>query len=38
MLVTTGGQQALDLIARVFLDPGDTVVCEGPTYPGMVRC
>jgi 2-aminoadipate transaminase len=36
VLVTTGGQQALDLLARVFLDPGDTVVCEGPTYPGMV--
>jgi 2-aminoadipate transaminase len=36
VLVTTGGQQALDLIARVFLDPGDPVVCEGPTYPGMV--
>ncbi len=36
IMVTTGGQQALDLIARVFLDPGDAVVCEGPTYPGMV--
>jgi 2-aminoadipate transaminase len=36
VMVTTGGQQALDLIARVFLDPGDPVVCEGPTYPGVV--
>jgi 2-aminoadipate transaminase len=36
VLVTSGGQQALDLLARVFLDPGDRVVCEGPTYPGVV--
>ena len=36
LLVTSGGQQALDLIARVLLDPGDRVICEGPTYPGAV--
>ncbi|WP_062212928.1 PLP-dependent aminotransferase family protein [Streptomyces sp. NBRC 109706] len=32
VLVTVGSQQALDLVARVFLDPGDTVVAEAPTY------
>ncbi|WP_331739706.1 PLP-dependent aminotransferase family protein (plasmid) [Streptomyces sp. NBC_00015] len=32
VVVTVGSQQALDLVARVFLDPGDTVVTEGPTY------
>ena len=36
LLVTSGGQQALDLLARVLLDPGDRVICEGPTYPGAV--
>jgi DNA-binding transcriptional MocR family regulator len=32
VLVTTGSQQALDLVARTLLDPGDTVVTESPTY------
>ncbi|WP_234327854.1 PLP-dependent aminotransferase family protein [Streptomyces sp. NRRL F-2664] len=32
VMVTVGSQQALDLLARVLLDPGDTVVTEGPTY------
>jgi DNA-binding transcriptional MocR family regulator len=32
VVVTVGSQQALDLVARVFLDPGDTVVTEAPTY------
>jgi 2-aminoadipate transaminase len=36
LLITSGGQQALDLLARVLLDPGDPVICEGPTYPGAV--
>jgi len=36
VLVTTGGQQALDLVAKTLLDPGDVVVAEGPTYPGAV--
>ncbi len=31
-LVTTGSQQAIDLLARVFLDPGSTVVIERPAY------
>ncbi len=36
ILVTTGGQQAIDLIAKTLIDPGDAVICEGPTYPGAV--
>ncbi len=36
VLVTTGGQQALDLVAKTLIDPGDVVVAEGPTYPGAV--
>ena len=34
--VTTGGQQAIDLIAKTLVDPGDPVICEAPTYPGAV--
>jgi 2-aminoadipate transaminase len=36
LIVTTGGQQAIDLIAKTFIDPGDAVICEAPTYPGAV--
>jgi 2-aminoadipate transaminase len=36
LLVTTGGQQVIDLVCKTLLDPGDVVVCEGPTYPGAV--
>ncbi|HEX6969666.1 MAG TPA: PLP-dependent aminotransferase family protein [Micromonosporaceae bacterium] len=36
VVVTVGGQQALDLVARVFLDPGDVVLAEGPTYVGAL--
>jgi hypothetical protein len=36
VLVTTGGQQVIDLVCRTLLDPGDVVVAEGPTYPGAV--
>ena len=36
VLVTTGGQQVLDLVCRTFVDPGDVVIAEGPTYPGML--
>ncbi len=38
IMVTTGGQQAIDLSIRTFVDPGDTVLAEGPTYPGAVPC
>ena len=36
MIVTTGGQQAIDLISKTLVDPGDPVICEAPTYPGAV--
>lgn len=32
ILITHGSQQALDLTGKVFLDEGDTVLCESPTY------
>ncbi|NLT15442.1 MAG: PLP-dependent aminotransferase family protein, partial [Clostridiales bacterium] len=32
ILITNGSQQALDLTGKVFLDEGDTVLCECPTY------
>lgn len=36
LIVTSGGQQAIDLAIRTFVDPGDVVIAEGPTYPGAV--
>ena len=36
MLVTTGGQQVIDLVTKTLIDPGDVVIAEGPTYPGAV--
>ena len=37
VFVTTGAQQGLDLVAKVFLDEGDAVLCEGPTYAGALN-
>src|SRR5215204_3041043 len=34
--VTTGGQQAIDLVTKTLIDPGDVIVAEAPTYPGAV--
>ncbi len=36
MIVTTGGQQVIDLVTKTFVNPGDIIICEGPTYPGAV--
>lgn len=36
VVVTVGSQQALDLIGRVFLDPGDVVLAEAPSYVGAL--
>jgi 2-aminoadipate transaminase len=36
LLVTSGGIEALELVAKSFLDAGDTVVVEGPTYVGAI--
>lgn len=37
IVVTAGAQQALDLVAKVLLDPGDVAVVESPTYVGALR-
>jgi 2-aminoadipate transaminase len=36
VIVTTGGQQVIDLVTKTLIDPGDVIVAEGPTYPGAV--
>jgi DNA-binding transcriptional MocR family regulator len=36
IVVTTGSQQALDLVTRIFIDPGDVVVAEAPSYVGAL--
>jgi 2-aminoadipate transaminase len=36
MIVTSGGQQVIDLVTRALIDPGDVIVAEAPTYPGAV--
>lgn len=37
VFTTTGAQQGLDLVARVFLNEGDGILCEGPTYAGALN-
>ena len=36
VVVTVGSQQALDLLTRIFIDPGDVVLAEGPSYVGAL--
>jgi 2-aminoadipate transaminase len=36
IVVTTGGQQVIDLVTKTLVDPGDVIVAEAPTYPGAV--
>jgi 2-aminoadipate transaminase len=36
IILTVGSQQALDLMARMFCDPGDVIVAEGPSYVGAL--
>lgn len=36
ILITSGSQQAVDMLARIFLDEGDRVIVENPTYVGMM--
>jgi 2-aminoadipate transaminase len=37
LLITSGAIEALELVGKAFLDPGDTVVVEGPTYLGAIQ-
>lgn len=37
LLITSGGIEALELIAKSFVDPGDVVVVEAPTYLGSIQ-
>lgn len=36
VVVTTGSQQALDLVSTIFIDPGDVIVAEAPSYVGAL--
>jgi 2-aminoadipate transaminase len=36
VVVTTGSQQALDLVTKLFIDPGDVVLAEAPSYVGAI--
>ena len=38
LIVTTGSQQALDLIGKTMVSPGDTVIVEGPTFLATIQC
>ena len=38
MIVTTGSQQALDLIGKTMINPGDKVIVEGPTFLATIQC
>lgn len=37
ILITTASQQALDMISRIFINPGDTVLCGLPSYLGALQ-
>ncbi|MBS0494128.1 MAG: PLP-dependent aminotransferase family protein [Proteobacteria bacterium] len=38
LIVTTGSQQALDLIGKTMISPGDKVIVEGPTFLATIQC
>jgi 2-aminoadipate transaminase len=37
LLITNGSQQGIDLVARVFLDPGDVILVDNPTYLAAIQ-
>ena len=37
VLITSGSQQALDLIGKIFINPGDKILVEAPTYLGAIQ-
>src|SRR5574343_69331 len=38
LIVTTGSQQALDLIGKTMISPGDTIIVEAPTFLATIQC
>jgi DNA-binding transcriptional MocR family regulator len=38
LIVTTGSQQALDLLGKTLVSPGDKVIVEGPTFLATIQC
>lgn len=38
ILITTGSQQGLDLTSKIFIDEGDTIVVEDPSFLGAFNC
>lgn len=37
ILITSGSQQGLDFAAKIFINPGDIIICESPTYLGAIN-
>jgi 2-aminoadipate transaminase len=37
VLITSGSQQAIDLTGRIFINEGDTIICESPTYLAAIN-
>lgn len=37
ILITAGSQQGLDFVAKALINPGDTIICESPTYLGAIN-
>jgi 2-aminoadipate transaminase len=37
VLITSGAQQGIDLLARCLIEPGDVAIVESPTYPGAIQ-
>lgn len=37
ILITDGAQQGLDLVTKIFINPGDTILAEGPSYVGALQ-
>lgn len=37
VLITSGSQQGLDFSGKIFIDPGDVVICESPSYLGAIN-
>ena len=37
ILITSGSQQGLDFSAKIFINPGDVIICESPSYLGAIN-